>query len=131
MGPIYIPFEVVSESVLVMGDSTVRRLPKRLVLASIWRLWPETASYAVQDGFEDGFFHGDLHPGNLWVLADGRVGLIDFGLVGRMSQANKAMADLFLSIAMARITRLARTLYNIGTKRGPTDYAAFEADVFN
>ncbi|MBM4357613.1 MAG: AarF/ABC1/UbiB kinase family protein, partial [Deltaproteobacteria bacterium] len=35
--------------------------------------------------FEDGFFHGDLHPGNLFVLDDGRIGLIDFGLVGRMS----------------------------------------------
>ena len=39
------------------------------------------------------------------------------------------MADLFLSIATKDNEGLARTLYNIGTKRGPTDYAAFEADV--
>ncbi|MEE2757673.1 MAG: AarF/UbiB family protein [Myxococcota bacterium] len=80
--------------------------------------------------FEDGFFHGDLHPGNLWVLEDGRVGLIDFGLVGRMSHANKdAMADLFLSIATKDCEALAQTLYTIGIKRGKTDYSAFEADV--
>ena len=30
--------------------------------------------------FEHGFFHGDPHPGNLLVLADGRIGLLDFGL---------------------------------------------------
>jgi ubiquinone biosynthesis protein len=30
--------------------------------------------------FESGFFHGDPHPGNLLVLADGRIGLLDFGL---------------------------------------------------
>jgi ubiquinone biosynthesis protein len=30
--------------------------------------------------FEHGFFHGDPHPGNLLVLRDGRVGLLDFGL---------------------------------------------------
>jgi ubiquinone biosynthesis protein len=30
--------------------------------------------------FELGFFHGDPHPGNLLVLADGRIGLLDFGL---------------------------------------------------
>lgn len=30
--------------------------------------------------FECGFFHGDPHPGNLLVLADGRIGLLDFGL---------------------------------------------------
>jgi ubiquinone biosynthesis protein len=30
--------------------------------------------------FESGFFHGDPHPGNLLVLPDGRIGLLDFGL---------------------------------------------------
>lgn len=30
--------------------------------------------------FEHGFFHGDPHPGNLLVLEDGRIGLLDFGL---------------------------------------------------
>jgi len=30
--------------------------------------------------FDHGFFHGDPHPGNLLVLADGRLGLLDFGL---------------------------------------------------
>lgn len=30
--------------------------------------------------FEKGFFHGDPHPGNLLVLPDGRIGLLDFGL---------------------------------------------------
>jgi ubiquinone biosynthesis protein len=30
--------------------------------------------------FEQGFFHGDPHPGNLLVLPDGRIGLLDFGL---------------------------------------------------
>lgn len=34
----------------------------------------------------DGLFHGDLHPGNLFVLKDGRVGIIDFGIVGRLSR---------------------------------------------
>ncbi|MDD5289479.1 MAG: AarF/ABC1/UbiB kinase family protein [Dehalococcoidales bacterium] len=32
--------------------------------------------------FEDGVFHADPHPGNLFVEADGRLGLIDFGMVG-------------------------------------------------
>ena len=30
--------------------------------------------------FEHDFFHGDPHPGNLLVLPDGRIGLLDFGL---------------------------------------------------
>ncbi len=31
-----------------------------------------------------GLFHGDVHAGNLWLLDDGRVAMLDFGIVGRM-----------------------------------------------
>jgi predicted unusual protein kinase regulating ubiquinone biosynthesis (AarF/ABC1/UbiB family) len=34
---------------------------------------------------EDGFFHADPHPGNLRVMADGRLAFFDFGMVGRLS----------------------------------------------
>ena len=40
-----------------------------------------------------GIFHGDLHGGNLLVLPDGRVGLLDFGITGRMNEF-KRMAFL-------------------------------------
>jgi len=36
-----------------------------------------------------GVFHGDLHGGNLFVLSDGRTALLDFGIVGRLSQARR------------------------------------------
>lgn len=36
--------------------------------------------------FEDGFFHADPHPGNFFVEADGRLGIIDFGMVGTLDQ---------------------------------------------
>ncbi|MFQ6042459.1 MAG: ABC1 kinase family protein, partial [Candidatus Poribacteria bacterium] len=35
--------------------------------------------------FKYGFFHADPHPGNLFVLEDGRIGLVDFGMVGHLS----------------------------------------------
>ena len=37
-----------------------------------------------------GIFHGDLHGGNLFVLPDGRTALLDFGIVGRLSEAQAA-----------------------------------------
>ena len=80
--------------------------------------------------FEDGFFHGDLHPGNLLVLEDGRIGLIDFGLVGRMTQSMKdGMAELLLALVMQDAERVARAFYALSRKRGPVDYEAYEQDV--
>lgn len=40
--------------------------------------------------FVDGFFHADPHPGNLLLLPDGRFGLIDCGMVGRLSDARRS-----------------------------------------
>ena len=39
---------------------------------------------------EDGFFHADPHAGNLFVLPPDRIAIIDFGMVGRLSQARRA-----------------------------------------
>ena len=36
-----------------------------------------------------GIFHGDLHGGNLFVLPDGRVALLDFGIIGRMDEPKR------------------------------------------
>jgi len=44
---------------------------------------------------KDGFFHADLHGGNFFYLSDGRIGVVDFGLVGTLSQKNRI---IFLSI---------------------------------
>ena len=43
-----------------------RKLWKLLALVLIWKLWPPMCSALFKMVFEDGFFHGDLHPGNLW-----------------------------------------------------------------
>jgi ubiquinone biosynthesis protein len=82
--------------------------------------------------FEDGFFHGDLHPGNIFILDGSRIGLIDFGLVGRMTQAMKdAMADLLLAVVTHDFEGVARSFYAISIRRGKVDYAAFEADTID
>ena len=38
---------------------------------------------------EDGFFHADPHPGNVFVLPGNRIALIDYGMVGRLSRARR------------------------------------------
>jgi ubiquinone biosynthesis protein len=49
--------------------------------------------------FEDGFFHADPHPGNLFFLADGTVCLLDFGIVGRLSRERLAgLGSMLLAV---------------------------------
>ena len=49
--------------------------------------------------FEDGFFHADPHPGNLLVLKDGRLGIIDFGMMGRIDEKTmQTLARLLVAV---------------------------------
>lgn len=49
--------------------------------------------------FDDGFFHADPHPGNIFVLPDGRIALMDFGIVGWVTEdIMERMANAFMAI---------------------------------
>ena len=54
-------------------------------------------SYIVQI-LRDGFFHGDPHPGNVFVMDDGRICLHDFGIVGRV---DRSMRRALVAFALA------------------------------
>ncbi len=50
--------------------------------------------------FNDGLFHGDLHPGNLFVMSHGGVGFIDFGVVGRLNhRSQSSVAAMLLALS--------------------------------
>jgi len=58
--------------------------------------------------FTDGLFHGDLHAGNMFVMPDNKVGLIDFGVVGRLNnRTQSAIANMLLALAAEDYDRLA------------------------
>jgi ubiquinone biosynthesis protein len=48
--------------------------------------------------FRDGFFHADMHPGNIFVSEDGQYRAVDFGIVGTLSESDKRyLAENFLA----------------------------------
>ncbi len=48
--------------------------------------------------FRDGFFHADMHPGNIFVFPDGRYCAVDFGIMGSLSEQDKRyLAENFLA----------------------------------
>jgi ubiquinone biosynthesis protein len=80
--------------------------------------------------FEHGFFHADPHPGNLFVEPDGRIGLIDFGMVGRLAPDTRAvLGRLFVATAAADAPALATHLVALGTTTRPVDMARLTRDV--
>lgn len=76
--------------------------------------------------FEDGLVHGDPHPGNVFVLDDGRLGLIDFGLVTRLSPMQRdTLIALLVSIVTGDIDTIARTVLRMGRPLGRIDMREF------
>ncbi len=64
---------------------------------------------------QDGFFHGDPHPGNIFVLPDGRLGLVDFGIMGRVTEENMGyFADTVLALVEHDFDRLVQEYVNMG-----------------
>ncbi len=58
--------------------------------------------------FVDGIFHGDLHAGNFFVLPGNQIGLIDFGVVGRLNpKTQSAIANMLIALSKEDYERLA------------------------
>ncbi|MEO8004240.1 MAG: AarF/UbiB family protein [Betaproteobacteria bacterium] len=78
---------------------------------------------------EDGFFHADPHPGNVFYLPDNRIALIDFGMVGHLSVPRRhQLADLLFGLAQRDSERVAELLTDWANK-GDADVAALCADL--
>ena len=75
-------------------------------------------------------FHADVHAGNLLVLRDGRVGFIDFGIVGRVSEKTfEAVNELSGALALGDYTGMAQALCNMGATDEEVNIAKFGKDI--
>ncbi|XP_023535612.1 uncharacterized aarF domain-containing protein kinase At5g05200, chloroplastic [Cucurbita pepo subsp. pepo] len=77
-------------------------------------------------------FHADVHAGNLWLLRDGRIGFLDFGIVGRISPETWAAMDVFLaSISTEDYESMASALIQMGATNNDVNSVAFARDLEN
>jgi predicted unusual protein kinase regulating ubiquinone biosynthesis (AarF/ABC1/UbiB family) len=64
---------------------------------------------------EFGFFHADPHPGNLFVMPDGRMAYIDFGMMDQLTQETKeALVDALVHLINKDYERLAQDFIQLG-----------------
>lgn len=69
----------------------------------------------LRQAIADGFFHGDLHQGNLFALRDGRLAAIDFGIMGRVNrQARLWLAEILHGLITGNYARVAEIHFEAG-----------------
>ncbi len=84
----------------------------------------------IQMIFRDGFYHADPHPGNFLALPNGKVGLLDAGMVGRIDgKLRKQIEDVLIAAGDRDADRLADAVTRICTAPRDLDRAAFSNDL--
>jgi ubiquinone biosynthesis protein len=85
--------------------------------------------------FRHGFFHGDPHPANILVLEPEQIGLVDFGQVGKLTDADMSgLTRLFIASANEQIEELPRRLADLGVrypKEREEQFVAELREIFN
>jgi len=65
--------------------------------------------------FRDGFFHADLHPGNMFVDPNGAIAVVDFGIMGRLDRATRFfLADMLIGFLSGDYRRVAEVHFAAG-----------------
>ncbi|WP_144996498.1 ABC1 kinase family protein [Polystyrenella longa] len=80
--------------------------------------------------FELGVFHGDPHPGNLRILDDGTICLLDYGMVGYLDEELRdRLADLFHAVSKKDYNSVVILIQEVGECRGEIDKNLLKIDV--
>ncbi|UCG13537.1 MAG: AarF/ABC1/UbiB kinase family protein [Deltaproteobacteria bacterium] len=80
--------------------------------------------------FRDRFYHADPHPGNIWVLAGGNIGLLDCGMVGRLDdQTQEEIEEVLLAAVQRDAIRLTDYVIRLGSVPQDLDRDALRRDL--
>jgi ubiquinone biosynthesis protein len=106
-------------TVLTTARVTGIRVDDRAALIAaghrIDELMQKAATAFFNQVFRDGFFHADLHPGNMFIDADGAIAVIDFGIMGRLDQQTRYyLADMLIGFLTGDYRRVAEVHFAAG-----------------
>ena len=125
-----IAWSLTSEKMLVSDHAKGIRVDDRDGLLeaghNIDRLSETLAEIFLRQVFRDGFFHGDMHPGNILVRADGIVTMVDFGIMGQLRDSDRLfLAQLLESVLDRNYSRIERLYLEAGFFDGEDTHAGF------
>jgi ubiquinone biosynthesis protein len=88
------------------------------------------AAICLEMIFSNGFYHADPHPSNILVMPDGKIGMLDCGMVGRLDeQLQDDFCELLLAIGETDAEYLTTLILRIGKSPGNLDRASLSLDV--
>ena len=88
------------------------------------------ADLYLQMIFNHGFYHADPHPGNILLTNDGKIGLLDFGMVGRISeQLREDIESMLVAIVNQDVPMLTSLIRRVGNCPPDLDDAALSSDI--
>ncbi len=80
--------------------------------------------------FVDGFFHADPHPGNFFVEADGRLAMVDFGMMGTVApEVGAALVEILLALTSRDVHRTLLALRELGIVPAGVDEQKFSLEL--
>ncbi|MDR4509018.1 MAG: AarF/ABC1/UbiB kinase family protein [Candidatus Brocadiaceae bacterium] len=78
----------------------------------------------------DGFYHADLHPGNIFVLSDNTVAFVDFGIVGKLDEeTRRAIVDLLIAVSAKNTHGILKVLEFLGAIEEKDSAREFKSDI--
>jgi len=122
-------------SVRVLVLQLVKGKPLKAVFGTLERNHARRIAHLLMDAtyhqvFENGYFHGDPHPGNLFLTDDDQLAYIDFGMMGLLTGAMQdTVLNAFTSMVFRDADTLAMTVYRAGAVDERIDLRLFRADL--
>jgi len=86
----------------------------------------------IKQVFDDGLFHADPHPGNIFMVGNNRIAFLDFGIVGMLSQDSiRQLENLMIGMAQPNINLIVKTILDMGFTDEEIDVKAFKSDLID
>ena len=88
------------------------------------------ANLVMEQIFIHGFFHGDPHPGNIFIMPDNVICFLDFGMMGRLSRRDREdFTNLMLAIVNKNERQVTNGILNITIQNQAIDHNALDRDL--
>ncbi|MFZ5798868.1 MAG: AarF/ABC1/UbiB kinase family protein [Desulfobulbus sp.] len=126
--------EVSSRRILTMENikgTKASRVERLQQMGMDLRLLAERGCNLIMEQiFVHGFFHGDPHPGNIFILPDNVICFLDFGMMGRLSRQNREdFTDLLFHIIARHERKLTDSVLKLTNHYGEVDRDALSRDL--